>query len=88
MLGKAETLCNLLEFDTARMHNEEALALAIELGLNGLILQSHILAAKIDFVCGSQDNARQQLAKLLAETNYRLEREGALLSRHIGVKDY
>lgn len=69
LLGKAEVLYDLLEFDAAREHNQEAFALAVEQGRKDMILRSRILAAKIDFALGRRDNARQQLAKLLAETH-------------------
>jgi len=68
LLGKAEMLYDLREFDAAREHNQEAFALAVELGLKDMILRSHILAAKIDFALSHHDSARRQLAKLLAET--------------------
>ena len=64
---KAEILYAESKFEEAREQNLEVLALAIELNHEEIVLQSHVLAAKIDFALGDQDGGRRQLEHWLAE---------------------
>lgn len=68
LLEKVELLLMLQAHEEARAANAQARALCEEIGLPGLIQQSHVLEAQLDFMQGEQEAALQTLHQLLAQT--------------------